>query len=109
MPPYTRLTTAATTSHLSHLSSHSPQRLSALLTLLDERLAASGAAEDAARGLAELEEAWGPVLALEEGEGRQGEIVLRAREARVRGLVVARGEGTSWLLCPVPRRGTDGR
>ncbi|TNY17804.1 hypothetical protein DMC30DRAFT_419429 [Rhodotorula diobovata] len=92
MPPYTRLTTAATTSHLSHLSSHSPQRLSALLTLLDERLAASGAAEDAARGLAELEEAWGPVLALEEGEGRQGEIVLRAREARVRGLVVARGE-----------------
>ncbi|GAA5890417.1 hypothetical protein JCM8208_004865 [Rhodotorula glutinis] len=94
-PPYARLTRAATTAHLSSLAQREPSRLSALITLVGERQRAGGPGA-AERGLAELEEAWAAALALDEGNGaveEDGERRLRAREARVLGLVGAQGEG----------------
>ncbi|GAA6005549.1 uncharacterized protein JCM10292_006693 [Rhodotorula paludigena] len=91
-PLYTRLTAATTSTHLSTLSQRERARLSSLARLTTLRVAgASGARAEAERGLRELEEAWGAVLALEEGEGagEQGEGTLEAREARARAAVVA--------------------
>lgn len=110
-PLYTRLTAAATSTHLSTLSQRERARLSSLARLTTLRVArASGARAEAERGLRELEEAWGAVLALEEGEteGEQGEGTLEAREARARAAVVAcmeDGESCAPLLtarCPRP-------
>ncbi|KPV77753.1 uncharacterized protein RHOBADRAFT_51568, partial [Rhodotorula graminis WP1] len=94
-PPYARLTRAATTAHLASLAQREPERLSALITLVGERQRAGGPGA-AERGLAELEEAWAAVLALDEGSGaveEDGRRRLRAREARVVGLVGAQSEG----------------
>ncbi|GJN91246.1 hypothetical protein Rhopal_004264-T1 [Rhodotorula paludigena] len=99
-PLYTRLTAAATWTHLSTLSQRERARLSALARLATLRVAgASEARAEAERGLRELEEAWGAVLALEEGEteGEQGEGTLEAREARARAAVVACMEDDSQL------------
>lgn len=94
------MTRAATTAHLSSLAQREPSRLSALIKLVGERQR-SGGPGAATRALGDLEEAWAAVLALDEGSGtveEDGKRRLRAREARVNGLVRSQHKGASLLL-----------
>ena len=105
------MTRAATTAHLYSLAQREPSRLSALIKLVGERQR-SGGPGAATRALSDLEEAWAAVLALDEGSGtveEDGARRLRAREARVNGLVRSQHKGASLLsrVVNVPLSGSS--
>lgn len=98
-PVYTLLTKCATAHHLARLGLDEPSRLASLIALVQLRATAAGqpARLEAERGLAELEEAWPALLALDtsegsgcgggttrKGGGTEGELMTRAREAKAK-------------------------
>ncbi|BGP17018.1 hypothetical protein JCM10213_000347 [Rhodosporidiobolus nylandii] len=91
------LSRSLTSLQLSTKSLHEPQRLLALLSVIDQRLSLAGGVEEAKRGLQEIEGEWGAVLALAGAgaEGGEGRVVqARALEVRARCAVVkATAEG----------------
>ncbi|GAA5910654.1 hypothetical protein JCM5296_001682 [Sporobolomyces johnsonii] len=87
--PSALLASSLLTYHTSSAQSLASSRLSSLCAIVEARIAVSPTPEEAARGLAELEGAWGEVLAL----GDEGQVLARAWEARGRaGVVAARGD-----------------
>ncbi|GAA5864125.1 hypothetical protein JCM1840_000709 [Sporobolomyces johnsonii] len=86
--PSALLASSLLTYHTSSAQSLPSSRLSSLCAIVDARIAVSPKPEEAARGLAELESAWGEMLALGDEE-----VLARAWEARGRaGVVAARGD-----------------
>ncbi|GAA5963666.1 hypothetical protein JCM21900_001971 [Sporobolomyces salmonicolor] len=86
--PSTLLASSLLKYHTSSAQSLSSSRLSSLCAIVDARIAVSPTPEEAARGLAELESAWGEVLARSD----EGQVLARAWEARGRAGVIAAGE-----------------
>ncbi|GAA5939187.1 hypothetical protein JCM1841_003171 [Sporobolomyces salmonicolor] len=85
--PSTLLASSLLKYHTSSAQSLSSSRLSSLCAIVDARIAVSPMPEEAARGLAELEGAWGEVLARSD----EGQVLGRAWEARGRAGVIAAG------------------